>query len=66
MSQIPEWEAVSFNLELFFCTDVLKLLKLFFATELRQLTKVREYYEERSDPSLFREHVKYLRMLFVH
>jgi MPBQ/MSBQ methyltransferase len=42
-----------------------KLLKLFFAKEFRQLAKVQEYYEERSNPYLFREHMKYLRLLFV-
>jgi 2-polyprenyl-3-methyl-5-hydroxy-6-metoxy-1,4-benzoquinol methylase len=44
----------------------LKLLKLLFAKEFRQLAKVREYYEERSNSDLFREHVKYLRLLFVY
>lgn len=44
----------------------MKLLKLFFAGEFKQLTKVKKYYEERSNPYFFREHVKYLRMLFVH
>jgi len=42
----------------------LKLLKLLFAKEIRQMAQVLEYYEERFDPRLFRDHMKYSRLLF--
>jgi MPBQ/MSBQ methyltransferase len=43
----------------------MKLLKLLFAKELRHLAQAMEYYEERFDPGLFQERMRYLRLLFA-
>ena len=42
----------------------LKLLRLLSPKEFEQLIKIHEYFEERSDPCLFQEYVRYLRLLF--
>jgi SAM-dependent methyltransferase len=42
-----------------------KLLKLLFAKELRHLARALEYYEERFDPGLFQERMRYSRLLFA-
>lgn len=42
----------------------LKLFKLFFLKEIKQLTRIYKYYDECLDPYLFQKHVKYLRFLF--
>lgn len=42
----------------------LKLFKLFFLKEIKQLIRIYKYYDECLDPYLFQKHVKYLRFLF--
>ena len=44
----------------------LKLIKLFFSGEIKHLSRVKGYLEERLDPDMFRRHIKYLRLLFIH
>lgn len=42
----------------------LRLLKLFFRKQVKELSGYREYYLERVNPELFKRHVKYMLMLF--
>ena len=41
-----------------------RLLKTLFAREFRNFDVVREFYEERFNPSLFKENMRYTRLLF--
>jgi MPBQ/MSBQ methyltransferase len=44
----------------------LKLLRWLFRKELGRLARVEQYYAERLDPELFRQHKCYVRLLFQH
>ena len=42
----------------------LKILRFLFLKEFRRLTNLKAYYQNRLDPQVFREQVKYIRLLF--
>jgi SAM-dependent methyltransferase len=44
----------------------LKLLKALFASEFRNFEEVRRYYEEHFNPALFRDKMRYARILFQY
>ncbi len=44
----------------------INMLKMLFGRELRNFEKVRRYYEERFNPELFRDKMRYTRVLFQY